>query len=1114
MTEENDQLHRRRARNVGESFLVQAPAGSGKTTLLVQRYLALLATVDEPEQVRALTFARKSAVDMRTKVVEALAQAAHDVPPTDPHQRVTWDLARAALQRSEARGWRLLTAPTRLRLSTIDAYCAELAARMPWLSRCGPSPRPTDQPEALYKAAADATLGLLEQAPEHPLADDLRRLADAYAGDCGKLARGLAALLGKRDQWLPLLLRHRNDEIGAHATDAAAALARQMVETARARLQACGCDADVAALGALCARHVAPEHPIARLAGLTALPAAADVPAWLGIRHLLLTGAGKIRQSKQKKDGFVDRDSKALFATIAPRLSPAAVAALYALDALPVSLDAAERELLAATHRVLLRLAAELRLQFQRRRQVDFTEVALEARRALGASATPSAVAFALDGGLRHLLVDEFQDISHAQFELLQALVCDWLPDGERTVFLVGDPMQAIYGFRNSDVALFHRVRERGLAQLRPHFLRLQTNFRSRAELIEWFNGIFQPSFDDCPGAGAYAPMAPPLTATAAAPAAAAAVGAPSAPLPAPAPAHVAHSYSLWRGGGASAETARLLNQVQRMADALGPGEQVAVLARNRTHVAPLLAAFERRGIDYHAPGLRTLDASPVVQDLLALTGALLQPAHRVAWLALLRAPWCGLTLADLHALCAGDTATPLWLLLGEPDRRARLSPHGQARVAWLVERLAPAVSARGRIPARALVEACWHKLGGPACLAEPGQAAHAAEFFAVLESADGDGGVDLDLLADRLQAPFHRPPIEATARIQVLTIHQAKGLEFARVVLPALARRNRNDAGARLLYWASIDIEGRPWDLLAPAASKPAPNSLTAWLREHEKQRRYQEELRVLYVAATRAKSEIALHGRIPAGHQNPTRGTALHAIWSALPKGLFRDAPAATPTAPGAGDAAAPPQLRRVAADWVPRDPPRALAVPAVAPEPAGAAAHRARHWAAPMARQVGTAVHRLLRRMGERGRLDWSPAELDNALRAAGVAPQLLPSARQRASAALAGLRSSDRAAWILQPHTDARCEYALTGLVEGRLREVVVDRTFVDEAGVRWIIDYKVAAHEGGDRDRFLDEQRDLYRDQLDTYAALLAGQTGAVRCALYFPLFDAWREWTP
>jgi ATP-dependent exoDNAse (exonuclease V) beta subunit len=140
----------------------------------------------------------------------------------------------------------------------------------------------------------------------------------------------------------------------------------------------------------------------------------------------------------------------------------------------------------------------------------------------------------------------------------------------------------------------------------------------------------------------------------------------------------------------------------------------------------------------------------------------------------------------------------------------------------------------------------------------------------------------------------------------------------------------------------------------------------------------------------------------------------------------------------------------------------------------------------------RHVGTIVHDLLRRIAEEGLSRWPPATLDRLapfadreLRRLGVSGAELRAAVERVLSALKNVLASDRGRWILHPHHQAKCESALGGLLDGHLENARMDRTFVDEEGVRWVIDYKTSTHEGSGREKFLKEERDRYRLQLES-----------------------------
>ncbi|MGH9482569.1 MAG: UvrD-helicase domain-containing protein, partial [Terriglobales bacterium] len=227
----DDTAARLTALEVARSFLVRAPAGSGKTELLIQRTLALLAIVERPEAVVAVTFTRKAAGEMRNRILAALDAAAAPAP-AEPHQRLTWELARRARERDTQLGWGLLAAPARLRVSTLDALALELVRRMPWLSRFGGVPQPEEDPAAMYAEAARATLADLETQGGNAA----HYLVAQLDGDLDAAIALLARLLAVREQWPPLLAGGLREAVEAE-------LAAQIVATladVRRRLEACG----------------------------------------------------------------------------------------------------------------------------------------------------------------------------------------------------------------------------------------------------------------------------------------------------------------------------------------------------------------------------------------------------------------------------------------------------------------------------------------------------------------------------------------------------------------------------------------------------------------------------------------------------------------------------------------------------------------------------------------------------------------------------------------------------------------------------------------------------------------------------------------------------------
>src|SRR6266404_5756327 len=194
-----DSAARQRALETSTSFIVQAPAGSGKTELLIQRYLKLLETVDSPDAVIAITFTRKAAGEMRSRVLDALRTAETGIPPEAEHERLTFDIASQVLRQDTRLGWNLLRNPAQMRIETIDALCASITRRMPWLARFGAMPEISEKAGDLHREAARNTLRHVEAGDE-----SLAYLLLHLDNDFMAARRLIVNMLEKRDQWLRL----------------------------------------------------------------------------------------------------------------------------------------------------------------------------------------------------------------------------------------------------------------------------------------------------------------------------------------------------------------------------------------------------------------------------------------------------------------------------------------------------------------------------------------------------------------------------------------------------------------------------------------------------------------------------------------------------------------------------------------------------------------------------------------------------------------------------------------------------------------------------------------------------------------------------------------------
>lgn len=1097
-----DAQAREAGRDPARSCIVQAPAGSGKTELLTQRVLALLAQVEAPESIVAITFTRKAAAEMRRRILDALADPTPPEAAASPHEATTRTLACAARANAEARGWALTDSPQRLRIQTIDGFCGALLRRSPLLSGAGGSPRVVDDANALYTEAAAEVLALRDGADE--TAEALRRVLLHLDHDVGRLSGMLSALLARRDAWRGLDLLAAPERADREALEAA--LARYVDTVMMSACTALGPDIRKRWYeGAVEAATNRPGDTALQAAvALGELPCTAgDAGHWRAFCDLLLTDKGQIRKRVNVSNGFPPKtEAKAAFEALLQELAdtPGAESALQQLRALPTpAYDETQWAVLKDLLRLFSRAMAELQLRFATAGELDHTEVALRALQALGTPEAPSELLLKLDHRMQHLLVDEFQDTSDMQMELLRRLAAGWAPDDGRSLFLVGDPMQSIYRFRSANVGLFLQAWEQGIGGLGLERLRLCRNFRSQAGVVDWVNGCFpalMTAADLQSGRVAYA----------------ASVAAREAET------GEAVRWHLHDDAASEAEA------IAAICQDIPAEETAAVLLRSRNQAPAILAALQAAGLPAQAVDIDPLAGRPVVRDLEALARALLAPADRIAWLALLRAPVCGLDLSSLHAITQAAGEAPLWPMLDDAELQARLAPDQRQRLRRLHAALAPIIARVGRQPLVGVLEAAWLALGGPACLRDAGALQDAERYLGRLAELAGNAArPEPALLASATEKLFASSDPSADGRLQVMTMHKAKGLQFDHVILPGLSRGGGRDDKPALAQSSVISEDGE-LPVIAPIhAREQEDDPLFALVHKQiEGERDAAERTRLLYVAATRAVRRLHLCCQPKCDSAGEAR-----------PEGLLKDLwPAVAPTlaplfrAHVAGEPAAataevePPPLRRLPADWLPPPPPPGLPAPSSDVTPQTEQAPPLFDWAGERARATGTLYHEWVEWLAGRSPEEWPEAGhlrdfLRSRARGFGLDAEDAGTVAERVITAIDNTMRDHDGRWLLQAHPDGHAaELSIDRFSDGRLRNARIDRSFVDAEGTRWIIDYKTGSHEGGDLDAFVDSEIARYRGQLEAYARLFADEGRPLRLALYLPLLPAGRRLIP
>ena len=1117
----DDEAARVAALDVTRSFIVQAPAGSGKTELLIQRYLKLLTTVESPEEVLAITFTRKAAAEMQLRVLHALQRAQRDEVPKELHEATTAAAALSVLQRDRQLHWNLITNPRRMRIQTLDSLNASIARSQPLTSTGGAAGSAIvadAEMQILYRDAATLTLDqLLESGPMHEATEQVLLHVD---NNTSLYVSYLARMLAARDQWLPFIgggtvehgkerqLRTRLEAnlegaVTEHLERTNAALpadsASSMVELtnyAAARLRESGDDQNP--IGAL---HNRPAMPN---------PDVRDMPQWLGLAELLLTRQGQPRQRITKGQGFPvgDDGQKQSMTELLKSLhgQQTFCELLHDVRILPpVRYRNEQWRVLLALFRLLPLAATELKRLFSENSVTDYVEVAMAAGDALGTADSPGDVALLLDYQLRHLLIDEMQDTSSAQYRMLEALTGGWEEGDGRTLFCVGDPMQSIYRFRNAEVGQFLLAKHAGIGNVNLHSLILRRNFRSGEHLVNWFNDVFPhvlPAHDESrQSAVSYS----------------AAVSVEKLKGQGRCVVHPLF------GSSPAAEAIAGCRIIRETLDEYAEGD-MAVLVRSRTHVQALLARLREAGIAYRAVEIDRLTDLPEIIDILALTRALVHPGDRLAWLALLRSPWVGLDWSDLHALVAGEPNATVWELLSMDGQLINLSDYGSQAVAEFRARILQVKSSTRIHTLRDRVEETWLTLGGPAILDDHHAVENVYRFLDVIEGLEVAGSLpDVAVLEDALD--FEHVSSNVQARVQVMTMHRAKGLQFDHVLLYGLGRSPGRYERA-VLNWFDIPGEhGADEKVISPVGPRAEVENdpVHRFIEKIESGKNRHELGRLLYVACTRARHTLHLLGHVELAadgqkYRPALARSLLNLLWPSVSADFEQ---AFQPDAPVSNGEDRKlwlrPELRRFESPW---SLPEIEALPGMSELPGTIEENRTVefYWVGTDARVAGTVVHRWLQMVADE-RVDLSHDTLASMrivsarwLREMGVGDESIEAVTQRVEKALIGVLDDDKGRWLLEG--EGYAELKLTGVYEGRMESVVLDRVRIDEDGTHWIVDYKISSHEGGDLESFLEAESDRYRPQLSKYAEFYQNYSGApVRCALYFPLLQEFVEVT-
>lgn len=1087
---QQDQQQRDLALNPLASFIVQAPAGSGKTELLIQRYLTLLSRVNKPEEILSITFTKKAANEMRLRVIKAIKSAQYEPEPESAHAKKTWLIAQKVLERDKTLNWQIANNPNQLRIQTIDSLCANLTKHLPLLAHFGAQPDIGNNQTPLYEEAVRNVLFHIEE--DYPWSADIANLLRHLDNDLNKLLELLVGMLKQRDQWLPYIHLDTNNNI------------KSILE---AHLQAM-VDDSLDTIEALFPFELSEE--IENLA--TRFEWVEGLQKWRALSRLLLTedkSEASWRKSVNKNIGFPSpsdsknpqekaflKESKDRMMVLLGKLQEYDdfKSALHELKFIPdATYSTKQWQMLTSLFSVLKICTAQLRVIFQQQGVIDYIENSQAAIFALGNDEHPTDLALALDYQIKHILIDEFQDTSLTQYNLLEKLITGWEPNDGRTLFIVGDPMQSIYRFREAEVGIFIRMWENGINGLHLTPLTLSVNFRSTSAIINWNNGLFEKIFPSinaiASGSVTYTPSTPHHKSSA----------------------DNADSFIQLYGfvNASDQVTAKHITDTISQLNVTYPNDSIAILVRSRSCLKAIIPALKTAGIPYHAVEIDKLSSRQTIQDLFALTRALIHPADRIAWLSILRAPWCGLTLNDLHVIAGQRAHGNIYTQLSSQSVISTLSLDGQRRLKRILPALKWAITQRQRLSLRAWVETVWMNIGGPACLSHQDEMNDVQTYFSLLGQFDADNQqVNLETLKQNIDNLYAGTNTNH-ANVHLMTIHNAKGLEFDTVILPHLEARTPND-DKRLLLWMDRPLANNKTALLlAPVnATGDEDDRLYNYIKRQLKMKLDLEIDRLLYVAATRAKKRLFLAFNVTRGDDDKIKsepGSFLKKCWP-----LFEVDPSleliqnTNHSENSRQEHPLPRGINRIQSNWVhplkllPADPYAAHITSAGFSLPDD------------NKRILGTTAHSLFQQLTKLGIQWWENQSqkkqrdyLQRQLLANGLSNDIETHLNQL-SQMIKNILSDERGRWILSSHCDEQSEYPLTAIIKGKVTKLVIDRTFLDDNGARWIIDYKTSPT----------SEEAAHIEQLETYKqAFKMIENRPLRLGLYFPAIPAWRELT-
>ncbi len=1090
---------------------VLASAGTGKTWLLVTRLVRLLMGGARPDAILAITFTRKAAAEMQSRLAERLLELARAGDDELDSQLRELHLLPSSSTRTSARRLyeQLLRYPHPVRTTTFHAFCQTILRRFPLEADIPPGFELAERTGDFRRAAWDALLSEVTGKPDTQLAEDLERLLD-YCGSQFNLTHSLNAFLEHRSDWWaftegaedPLATARKilckqfetTEDYNPYPLFFTPERAMQLEEFSR-----------------LLARHPTKTH----LGHLEKLEVArnSELPEDERFRTtcaLFFTREGKQRQFKvsSAKTNKMDASERERFVELAQSLHQAAlecqqrIASLHSLKANLVWQRAGSR---------LLEHYQRIKLE---RRTLDFVDLEWRAYRLLTQTENAQWVQFKLDQRIDHLLVDEFQDTNPTQWRLLLPLLSEMAagdPERQRSVFLVGDAKQSIYRFRRADPRLLLEADQWLQTEMGARRFQQHRSWRSAPAIMRFVNKVFStPPLDalikdfethDTHLSGLWGRVSVlPLISTDKDEEREQGQEVLRNPLTAPRRLHVDDRY-LREGRSIALEIRHLVEN----RTIIGTGEDahrirysdIMLLVRSRNHVSDYEQALREAAIPYLGALRGTLLESLEVRDMVALLNLLITPYNNLALAQVLRSPVFSCDNDALIQLAQSSDRTDDWM--GRLGRLAGQLP-SDSPLRYAAEKLQSWHQLAGHIPIHDLLDRVFkegdvigrYRAAFPEHL-RPRVESNLTRFIELALEIDAGRYPSLTRFLERLEelrqdaqeAPDEAPAAGAQERVRIMTIHAAKGLEAPVVFLADATSGKERDRPFRAIVDWPTEL-ARPRSLLLVGRKhERAPYTLEQL--EHEARAEQRESANLLYVALTRARQLLYVSGCKPSrGEAYGWYGIITAALGTSTSGEVTEPLLLETGQPPAAAAAIVPPAEAAIELDprlFKPFD--TLVQGREIAPSHAFTSRHDAVGQGDEDGKLRGITIHRMLEMLCEHGERPWDELAgiVANDVRHDPQSADFISWWREACT-----LYDDPAFTEFFHPEQPVLAENEVPIIYQleesGKTVHGIIDRLLVNDSEV-WLVDYKTHAHATGAN---LSQFAAPYREQMGYYIA--------------------------